>query len=101
MSSQFVTGLLLALPLLQGDSRIVLTTELESRGYVDITRDAMAQYGVKTVITGDGFFVPGGQRYRGGDTSVEADWSQAAFWYAARQLGNPAGQAPSEVKYYS
>jgi len=88
VSSQFVTGLLFALPLLEGDSEIVLTTELESRGYVDITRDAMKQYGVEVKLTKNGFLIPGNQRYRSADTVVEADWSQAAFWYAAKTVGN-------------
>jgi len=88
VSSQFVTGLLFALPLLDGDSEIVLTTELESRGYVDITRDAMRQHGVEVKLTKRGFLIPGSQRYRSADTSVEADWSQAGFWYAAKAVGN-------------
>ena len=92
VSSQFVTGLLFAcvfaLPLLNGDSEILLTTELESRGYVDITRDAMKQYGVEVKLTKTGFFIPGNQRYRAADTAVEADWSQAGFWYAAKAVGN-------------
>ena len=88
VSSQFVTGLLFALPLLEGDSEIILTTELESRGYVDITRDAMKQYGVEVKLTENGFLIPGNQRYHRADTAVEADWSQAAFWYAAMALGS-------------
>ena len=68
-----MTGLLFALPLLDGDSEIVLTTELESRGYVDITRDAMKQYGVEVKLTKNGFLIPGNQRYRSADTVVEAD----------------------------
>ena len=89
VSSQFVTGLLYALPLLEGDSRIVITTPLESRAYVDMTLDALAQFGVAARWEGErALFVPGNQRYRPAKVSVEGDWSQAAFWLAARALGS-------------
>ena len=89
VSSQFVTGLLYALPLLAGDSRIVITTALESRAYVDMTLDALAQFGVNVCWEGEQtLLVPGNQCYRPANLSVEADWSQAAFWYAARALGS-------------
>ena len=88
VSSQFVTGLLYALPLLEGDSRILLTTPLESRGYIDMTLDALEQFGVKAEYDGDCVFrVPGNQKYRARDVVIEADWSNAAFWYAAVSLG--------------
>ena len=89
VSSQFVTGLLYALPLLAGDSRIVITTALESRAYVDMTLDALAQFGVTACWEGEQtLLVPGNQNYRPACLSVEGDWSQAAFWYAARGLGS-------------
>lgn len=88
VSSQFVTGLLFALPLLEGDSKIILTSPLESRGYVDMTLDILGRFGVRAETFENGFFVPGGQAYRPCSMTVEADWSQAAFWYAARFLGN-------------
>ena len=89
VSSQFVTGLLYALPLLEGDSRVRLTSPLESRGYVDMTLEVLAQSGI-TVENRDYklFAIPGGQRFRAGDIALEADWSQAAFWYAANFLGS-------------
>ncbi|MGN8896044.1 3-phosphoshikimate 1-carboxyvinyltransferase [Flavonifractor sp. HCP28S3_F3] len=88
VSSQFVTGLLYALPLLEGDSRILLTTPLESRGYIDMTLDALEQFGVKAEYDGDCVFrVPGNQKYQARDVVIEADWSNAAFWYAAVSLG--------------
>ena len=88
VSSQFVTGLLYALPLLEGDSEIRLTTDLESRGYVDMTLDALEQFGVRVEYDGARTFrVPGGQYYRHRDLTIEADWSNAAFWYAAVSLG--------------
>jgi 3-phosphoshikimate 1-carboxyvinyltransferase len=88
VSSQFVTGLLYALPLLDGDSRIVLTSPLESRGYVDMTLDALGRFGVRAEAREDGWLVPGGQKYRPCSMTVEADWSQAAFWYGAIALGS-------------
>lgn len=88
VSSQFVTGLLYALPLLEGDSRILLTTPLESRGYIDMTLDALEQFGVQAEYDGDCVFrVPGNQKYQARDVVIEADWSNAAFWYAAVSLG--------------
>lgn len=88
VSSQFVTGLLYALPLLNGDSEIVLTTPLESEGYVDMTLEVLEQFGIRVERGENRFLVPGGQRYQSRDTDMEADWSQAAFWYAARTLGS-------------
>ena len=85
VSSQFVTGLLYALPLVEGTSRITLTSPLESEGYVDMTRQALHQAG----ITLDGYTIPGSQHYTPIRGSVEADWSQAGFFYAALGLGNP------------
>ena len=88
VSSQFVTGLLYALPLLQGNSEIVLATPLESEGYVDMTLEVLEQFGIKVLRRENGWFVPGGQRYLARDVDVEPDWSQAAFWYAAAALGS-------------
>ena len=89
VSSQFVTGLLYALPLRDGDSEIVLTSPLESRGYVDMTLDALKQFGIVVEETESGFLIPGRQIYQPRDFTIEADWSQAGFWYAAKFLGNP------------
>ncbi len=90
VSSQFVTGLLYALPLLEGDSEIVLTTPLESTNYVSMTLEALKTFGIqvrwKNTST---LFIPGKQTYRPCDMTIEADWSQAGFWYAAQVLGNP------------
>ena len=89
VSSQFVTGLLYALPLLEGDSEIVITSPLESRGYVDMTLDTLARFGVTAENENyERFRVPGNQHYQGRDTAIEADWSQAGFWYAANFLDN-------------
>lgn len=90
VSSQFVTGLLYALPLLDGDSEIILTSPLESWAYVDMTLDVLKAFGVQAKWENTStLFIPGGQIYRPCDMAIEADWSQAAFWYAAQALGNP------------
>jgi len=88
VSSQFITGLLYALPLLAGDSEIVLTTPLESEGYVEMTLDVLKRFGINVQRRENRFAVPGGQHYQSRDMSIEADWSQAAFWYATRALGS-------------
>jgi len=89
VSSQFVTGLLYALPLLDGDSEIIMTTPLESRDYVVMTLDMLKNFGIYAENQGFlRFAVPGGQRYRPRNVTIEADWSQAAFWYAAKALGH-------------
>ena len=89
VSSQFVTGLLYALPLLDGDSEIRITTPLQSRGYVDMTLDTLARFGIQAENCDYAVFrIPGGQQYRGCDIRIESDWSQAGFWYAAIALGN-------------
>lgn len=88
VSSQYVTGLLLALPLLEGDSRITLTTGLESAAYVDITLCALGKFGISTTRQKDGFLVPGGQRFRSpGRVTVDGDWSNAAFFLCAGAIG--------------
>jgi len=90
VSSQFVTGLLYALSLLEGDSEIVLTSPLESKGYVDMTLSVLKDFGVTVENRNyERFTVPGGQTFRARDYAIEADWSQAAFWLAAGLLGNP------------
>ena len=86
VSSQFITGLLYALSLLEGESEIVLTTPLESRGYADMTVEALSQFGVRVEARKNGWHIPGGQLYRPRSLAVEADWSQAGFWYAATFL---------------
>lgn len=88
VSSQFITGLLYALPLLGGDSEIALTTPLESQGYVDMTLEVLEQFGIRVIREENRFLVPGGQTYQSRKVRIESDWSQAAFWYAARALGS-------------
>lgn len=91
VSSQFFTGLLFALPLLAEPSVIIPATPLESAGYIAMTLRAMAEFGVTVPQTRSlppHFPVPGGGRYVSRRAAVEADWSQAAFWYAAQVLGS-------------
>ena len=89
VSSQFFTGLLYALSLLDGPSTIVSTTALESEDYISMTVDAMARAGVRVEKGGDGrSYRVFPARYKPFTDRVEADWSQAGFWYAAIALGN-------------
>ncbi len=88
VSSQFVTGLLFALPLLEGDSEIVLTSDLESRPYVDMTLSALAEFGIEIDYDGGRVFgIKGGQKYIARDTEVEGDYSNAAFFEALNLMG--------------
>ena len=101
VSSQFITGLLYALPLLHGDSDIVLTTGLESESYVNLTLDALRQFGIIIHPTPQGWHVPGNQVYHSHDLAVEADYSQSGFFYAAQGIGNPVtvtGMNPDSVQ---
>lgn len=87
VSSQYITGLLLALPLCGGDCEIILTTPLQSASYVDMTIGVLRRFGVDVQKTETGYFVPGNQKYGACDYTVEADWSQAAFYFAAGAIG--------------
>lgn len=89
ISSQFVTGLLFALPLLSGDSEIVMTSPLESKPYVDLTLYVLKEYGIN-VENEDykRFTVKGEQKFLERDFTVEGDYSQAAFWLTANALGS-------------
>nr|WP_326214993.1 3-phosphoshikimate 1-carboxyvinyltransferase [uncultured Oscillibacter sp.] len=89
VSSQFFTGLLFALPLLAGPSTIVPTTAVESWDYIRMTLDALAGAGVAVPEPRrGGAFSISPHPYRSFDRRVEADWSQAGFWYAAIALGS-------------
>lgn len=88
ISSQFISGLLFALPLLHGNSHILIAPPFESQSYVELTQSALADFGVNTAWAGEGFLcVPGGQRYSPQDVAVEGDWSNAAFLLAMNTLG--------------
>lgn len=85
VSSQYVTGLLLAAPLLGGIA-IELTSALESEDYVNITLDVMKAFGVQGIATDGGYQVPKGQAYMASDYKVEGDWSNAGFFLVAGAL---------------
>ena len=87
VSSQFITGLLFALPFLDEDSEIRLTTALESQDYVDMTLEVLHKFAIRANWIDDRtLWVRGNQRYAPAQVTAEADWSQAAFWYAANFL---------------
>lgn len=89
VSSQFITGLLFTLPLLKQDSKIVITTEMESKGYIDLTLRAMSDFGVKIINNNyREFIIKGNQKYNARNYRVEGDYSQAAFFICADSLGN-------------
>ncbi len=87
VSSQFFSGLLLALPLLDGESRLCAESPIQSRPYIDMTLDSMKRRGVG-VTQGENEFIIPPQRYKSCGCAVESDWSHAALWLAARELGN-------------
>ncbi len=88
VSSQFITGLLFALPLLDGDSQITIKGTLTSRAYVDITLDVMKKFGIEIENKNySSFVIKGNQRYIAQSYIVEGDFSQAAFWLVAGAMG--------------
>jgi 3-phosphoshikimate 1-carboxyvinyltransferase len=83
VSSQFVSGLLMALPLAEWDSEIVVDGKLESSAYVDLTEDVLVASGIRFEKLPGRWRIPGRQRYRiAPRREVEGDWSQAAFFLA-------------------
>ena len=97
VSSQFISGLLFALPLLDGDSEIVITGQSQSVGYIQMTLDALTAFSIKVTPTATGYSVPGNQRYHAINTPVpEGDWSNSAFWLCA-SAANAAGACSGEI----
>lgn len=90
ISSQFITGLLFTLPLLDGDSVIQITTELESVGYLELTLEVLRTFGIVIAFNREErqFLIPGNQTYHAQTYTVEGDYSQAAFFLSAGALGN-------------
>ena len=89
ISSQFITGLLFALPLLNGDSKIIITKEMESKGYIDLTLKAISDFGIEIINNNySEFIIKGNQKYNASNYRVEGDYSQAAFFLCADGLGN-------------
>lgn len=84
ISSQFISGLILALPLLAEDSTIQISGKLESESYLKITLAAVNAFGIRTSFLGNTITIPGGQRYVSPQhIAVEGDWSNAAVWLCA------------------
>jgi 3-phosphoshikimate 1-carboxyvinyltransferase len=84
VSSQFISGLLFALPLLGGDSTISLTGKAESLPYIEMTLDTLKTFQINIGYDGKAFTIPGRQKYISpGTVQVEGDWSNAAFWLCA------------------
>ena len=89
ISSQFITGLLFSLPLLDGESKIIINGKLESSNYIDISLDCLNKFGVKIINNSyQEFIIEGNQSYRAGNYRTEADYSQAAFFLVANTIGS-------------
>ncbi|MBQ6569015.1 MAG: 3-phosphoshikimate 1-carboxyvinyltransferase [Clostridia bacterium] len=88
ISSQYISGLLFALPLLEGTSKVTVVPPIESRPYIDITLSVLEQFKIVIKEISDGVFkIEGGQKYKSRDITVEADWSNAAFLHAFNCIG--------------
>ena len=79
ISSQYVSGIIMALATLENDSKIILTSPLASKPYVDITLSVLDSYGIKALSTDYGYFIKGGQKFSG-RVDAEGDWSNMAFY---------------------
>ena len=89
VSSQYVTGLLFVLPLLNGDSEISFSTPVESQGYIDMTIKTLKLFNIKIEKTNRGYFIQGCQKYVSPEkTEVEGDWSSAAFWIGSGAINS-------------
>ena len=89
ISSQFITGLLFSLPLLNENSKIIIKGKLESSSYIDITLDCLSKFGVKIINNSyQEFIMEGSQTYKSGNYEVEADYSQVAFFLVANSIGS-------------
>ena len=88
VSSQFITGLMFALPLLDDDSEITVESPLESKPYIDLTLHVLKTFGINIISALDGYYIPGKQKYRPCVYTVEGDESAAAFWRVANALGS-------------
>lgn len=82
VSSQFISGLLFALPFEEHDSRIILIPPVESLSYIDMTIDVLAKAGISAARDGDVIFIAGRQKYQSFSCRIEGDDSQAAFFIA-------------------
>ena len=88
ISSQFITGLLLALPLLEEESTLIVTGKAESLPYIQMTLAALEAFGVPTGEQAQHYRIKPARFLSPGPLQVEGDWSNAAFWFAAKALGS-------------
>lgn len=88
ISSQFVTGLILGLGILEGNSKLILTSKLQSKPYVDITINSLELFGGSVKVTDFGYEIIGGKKLSPCNCKTECDFSQAAFFYVANALGS-------------
>ena len=87
VTSQYLTGLLFALPLLEKDSLIEIKGPLESKGYVDITLSVLKEFNIEVGKTKRGYKIKGNQKFKSPETlEVEGDWANAAFFMAMGAL---------------
>lgn len=87
ISSQFVSGLMFVLPLLDGDSKIEFTTKIESQPYIDLTIKVLSEFGIVIKSQKNGYYVSGNQIYKNKKITAEGDYSNAAFLDAFNLLG--------------
>lgn len=87
VSSQFISGLLLVLPFLKGDSKVIIKNKLESKPYVDMTVKIAKEFGINIYEEGNIYTIPGNQEVVAKEYYVEGDYSQAAFFLVANALG--------------
>ncbi len=85
-SSQYISGLLMALPLLKSDSELIIE-DLKSKPYIDMTLSTLASFGIEIRIEGNKYIIQGNQFYTPTNYKVENDWSSASCWLAAAALG--------------
>lgn len=88
ISSQFISGLMFTLPLLEGYSVIELIPPVMSGSYIAMTAQALGAFGIRVELTDNRILIPGGQRYEPRELAVEGDWSNAAFFLALNALGS-------------
>lgn len=101
ISSQFITGLLYALPLLQGDSILEVLPPIESKAYIEMTMEALTTFGIEIRQEGNTYYIKGNQSYQAQDVTVEGDYSNAAFLDAFNLIGgnvNVSGLRPDSLQ---
>ena len=89
VSSQYISGLLFALPLLDGPSTLTVTGKVASAPYIAMTLDALARFGIRPEINGSVYTISPAVYRSPGKVRVEGDWSNAAFWLCAGALSGP------------